>query len=541
MKHFKFTIALLLFLAFNLNAQKITDKPKLVVGIVVDQMKQDYLLRYYNKFGEDGFKRLVEKGFMARNGHYNYVPTSTGPGHSSVYTGTTPSNHGIINNAWYSPVLHRSVYCAEDTTVTGVGGTASAGRISPRNLYATTITDELKLSTAKRSKVIAMSIKDRGSALPGGHLSDGSYWYDSNTGSFMTSTYYMETLPDWVNNFNNQPIVENYMSQGWNTLMPIENYKESGPDDSPYERLIAGKDKPVFPYDFSKVKQEDLNSLIRNTPYGNSILTDFALAAIESENLGNDEITDFLAVSYSSPDYIGHGFGPQSIEVQDTYLRLDRELARLFDALDTKLGAGNYTVFLTADHAVAENSQRMKDENFRIANISYRNLRRSVDEMLKAKYGEDKWIESGSGAIILDRKLVAEKGVDIVAMQRDIARTAERFPGVYRAYTAHDLATQNYTEGMAKLVQNAYHAKESPDVLITLDPGWQGGGTRGTSHGTGWTYDTHVPILFYGWGVTSGSSVRYITITDIAPTISMLLNIRLPNAATGQPVKEVFK
>jgi len=538
---FKLSFLLVLFLSVDVKAQKITEKPKLIVGIVVDQMKQEYLTRFYHKFGEHGFKKLVEKGFMARNGHFNYAPTVTGPGHASVYTGTTPANHGIAGNSWYSRVLKRSLYCAEDTTVTNVGGSPAAGKISPRNLYTSTITDELKLFTQRRAKVIAMSIKDRGSALPGGHLSDGSYWYDGTTGEFMTSTYYMDELPKWVSKFNKNKNVLKYLESPWTTLYPIEEYTESGVDDSPYERAIVGKPTPTFPYAFSHLDEKQKNNFIRSTPFGNTILADLALEAIKAENLGEDEFTDFLAVSFSSTDYIGHSFGPQSIEVQDTYLRLDQDIARILTALDKKLGEGNYTVFLTADHGVAENSQRMADGNFRIANFKYRDMRIAIDAALNEQFGYAKWVESGTGAIYLDRKLIAEQKVDLIAMQRAVAQKAEEFPGVYKAYTAHDLSTKEYTEGLAQLIQNGYHNKESADVLIALDPGWQGGGAQGTTHGSGWTYDTHVPVLMYGWGIKPGSSVRYTTITDIAPTISMLLNMRLPNGATGQPIKEVFK
>lgn len=523
-------------------AQEPTEKPKLIVGIMVDQMKQEYLLRFYDQFGEDGFKRLVEEGFMARNGHYNYAGTSTGPGHASVYTGTTPSVHGIVGNSWYSRVLKRSVYCAEDTVVQAVGGSARNGRISPANLYSSTITDELKLFTQKRAKVVAMSIKDRGSALPGGHLSDGSYWFDAATGNFMTSTWYMESLPAWVSNFNSQKKADEYLGNTWNTLLPIAEYTASGPDDSPYERGFRGKDTPTFPYDLSVLKNTNGGySMLPGTPYGNTMLADFALAAVAGENLGEDAITDFLAVSFSSPDYIGHNFGPQSKEVQDTYLRLDRELARLFNALDAKLGKGNYTVFLSADHAVAENSIRMKNDGFRADNLDWRAFPEFLTNAVNQKFGEADWLERAGTHVFINHDLIAEKGIDLYEMQIFIAETAMTYPGIHMALTARDLVRNSYERGAKMLIQNNYHTKESGDVFIILDPAWQGGGSQGTGHGNPWTYDTHVPIMLYGWGVKPGSSVREIHITDIAPTISMLMNMRLPNGATGQPIVEVFK
>ncbi|NVJ46998.1 MAG: alkaline phosphatase family protein, partial [Cytophagia bacterium] len=364
-----FTLAL----AIQIQAQ--TERPKLVVGIVVDQMKQEYLWRFENDFGDGGFKRLMNEGFEAKNAHYNYSNTSTGPGHASVYTGTTPSIHGIVNNNWYSKLLKRSVYCAEDTTAQAVGGTEDDGHISPANLYSSTITDELKMSTQQLGKVIAMSIKDRGSALPGGHLSDGSYWYNSATGTFMTSTYYMESLPQWVQDFNNRNLADEYLNMTWELSNPLSEYSESGEDNSKHERGFRGKGNPTFPYNLKELRSENGNfGLLPSTPWGNTILTEMALAAIDAEGLGSDAISDFLAVSYSSTDYIGHNFGPQSKEVHDLYIKLDKEIERLLNELDQKVGKGNYVVFLSADHAVAENSQRMNELGFQYNNFNSRGL-----------------------------------------------------------------------------------------------------------------------------------------------------------------------
>lgn len=520
-----------------------TDRPKLVVGIMVDQMKQEYIWRFQDHFGEDGLKRLMNDGFSAKNGHYNYSSTSTGPGHASVYTGTTPAVHGIVDNTWYSRLLDRTVYCAEDTAVVAVGGSARNGKISPMNLYSSTITDELKISTMQQGKVIAMSIKDRGSALPGGHYSDGSYWYDSRTGNFMTSTYYMEDLPDWMKAFNNRKLADKYLNQTWDTFKPIGQYNESGPDNSPYEGGFRDKQTPTFPYNLSELRGSNGNfGLLPSTPFGNTILNELALAAIDGEGLGADATTDFLAVSFSSPDYIGHNFGPRSKEVQDTYIRLDKEIARLLSALDSKVGKGNYVVFLTADHAVAENSLRMKHDKFRVDNFNRRVYGDYLKEAVNAKYGDAKWFEGPIGYdAFLDHDVVAEKGVDLYELQLFVAQTAMKFEGVHLALTATDLARNSYSEQMRSLMQSSYHSKESGDVKIILNPAWQSGRPKGTGHGNAWTYDTHVPIIFYGWGIKPGTSVRKMHITDIAPTVSMLLQIRLPNGATGQPVYEAIK
>jgi len=531
----------LTMMAFILKGQG--EGPKLVVGIMVDQLKQEYLWRFQSDFGTRGFNRLIDHGFVAKNGHFNYSATSTGPGHASVYTGTTPSIHGIVDNVWYSRSLKRTVYCAEDTTAVGVGGLTRNGRISPANLYTSTITDELKISSQYQGKVIAMSIKDRGSALPGGHLSDGSYWYDSSSGRFMTSTYYTDKLPEWVEEFNDRDLANHYLNQTWNTHKPIAEYSESGPDNSPYERGFEGKDEPIFPYDLSKLRADNGNfSMLSVTPYGNTILNDLALTAIHAEGLGEDDITDFLAISYSSPDYIGHNFGPQSKEVQDNYVRLDLEIARLLDSLDSNVGEGNYIVFMTADHGVAENSLRMKNDRFRIDNIDRTDLVSYLENKMEEKYGAEQWFEGPRGYdIFLNHDLILKHNLDLYEVQRYVAQTAMKYKGIHLVMTATDLASHSYNDPLRSLIQNGYHPKESGDLKSILDPGWQVGGSKGTGHGNTWTYDTHVPIIFYGWGINKGSSVRKIHITDIAPTISMLLEIRLPNGATGQPVFEAMK
>ncbi len=517
-------------------------RPKLVVGIVIDQMRQEYLLRYYDKFGEDGFKRMMNQGFVVRNAQYNYVPTYTGPGHTSIYTGTTPATHGIIGNDWYDRKLKREIYCAEDTTVSAVGGSEGEGHVSPRNMIANTITDQLKLSTQKQAKVIGMSIKDRGAALPAGHMADAAYWYDGKTGEFMTSTFYMDELPDWVKQFNNKKLAKKYLSQTWNTLLPIESYVESSADNTPYENLLSGKKTAEFPYDLGKMLKADGNlGLLPATPFGNTILADFAKEAITAEQMGQDSITDFLAVSFSSTDYVGHAFGPESIELEDTYLRLDKELASLLQELDKKVGKGEYAVFLTADHAVVEVPQFLVDNRLPGGYINIGEIAEKLELELQAKYGNGTWIENASNEIFLNRDLIREKKLDLTTVQQFVADRLLTFDGIKETFTATDMQRNEYTRGRRMLLQMGYNFQRSGDVLFATQAGFLGSSsTKGTSHGSGYNYDTHVPMLFYGWGIPQGETVAYHEITDIAPTMAMLLNIMLPNASDGQPIQEIL-
>jgi predicted AlkP superfamily pyrophosphatase or phosphodiesterase len=521
-------------------AQSKSEKPKLVVGIIVDQMRQEYLYRFADRFSEGGFKRMMNEGFMMTNGHYNYAPTITGPGHASVYTGTTPATHGIISNSWYSRKLNGSVYCAEDSTVTNVGGTPENGNISPRNLMTTTVTDELRFATGKRSKVVGVAIKDRGAALPAGHMGD-AYWYDDNNGEFMTSTYYHDVLPDWVKAFNAKKMPDSYLSKTWETLYPIDTYVNSIADDNEFEGLVVGKTTPTFPYDLPSLRAKNGNyGILSSTPFGNSLTVDFALAAIEGEKLGEGEVTDFLAVSFSSPDYIGHKFGPTSVEQQDNYLRLDREFERMFNYLDKKYGKGQYLVFLSADHAVADIATYMVSQRVPAGNLNTGEITAQLKEYTNKKYGEGNWILKYTGdQVFLNRELAESKNVDFAQMQRDLADWMLRFDGVLEVYTAHEMRTQQFGYGRARLLQMGYNHKSSGDLLLIFEPGWMVSGARGTTHGSPFNYDTNVPILFFGWGVPHGSSARKASITDIAPTVSALLKIKYPNAADGEPIFEI--
>ncbi|WP_296705174.1 alkaline phosphatase family protein, partial [Algoriphagus sp.] len=413
MKKIGIILLLIVLIIGPILAQNRTEKPKLIVGIVVDQMRQEYLYRFADRYKEGGFKRLMKDGFMMKNGHYNYIPTYTGPGHASVYTGTTPATHGIISNSWYVRSLDGSLYCAEDSTVTAVGGTEGNGKISPRNLLTTTITDELRYSSNKRSKVVGIAIKDRGASLPAGHLGD-AYWFDSNNGDFMTSTYYYETLPSWVQNFNEKKIAEKYLNQTWNTLYPLETYRNSISDNNEFESPFSGKDTPTFPYDLPALKETNGGlGLIASTPYGNTLTLDFAIAAIEGENLGNRGETDFLALSFSSPDYIGHRFGPASKEVEDNYLRLDLEFERLLNYLDENIGEGEYLVFLSADHGVAEIATHMISERIPAGNLNNSYINAQLKGYTQQVFGEGDWIKSLSNEqVFLNHELVREKGLN---------------------------------------------------------------------------------------------------------------------------------
>jgi predicted AlkP superfamily pyrophosphatase or phosphodiesterase len=521
----------------------ITQSPKLVVGIVVDQMRYDYLTRFWNHFGEGGFKRLVTKGFNCKNHHFNYAPTSTGPGHASVYTGTTPATHGIIGNNWYDKKNDEEVYCAGDDTYESVGTTSDAGKMSPHRMIATTITDQLRLHTQQRGKVIAIALKDRGAVLPGGHAANAAYWFEGGAeGNWITSSYYMNALPKWVMDFNTSDAVEAY-KKPWTTLKPINTYVESGLDSNTYEWKMVGETTTAFPHNLPKLWEENGQfGLLRGTPYGNSITTDFALAALEGEGLGTDTITDFLAISFSSTDYVGHNFGVNSKEVQDTYLRLDQDLERIFNKLDEKVGAGEYTVFLTADHGAVDVPAYLNDQKIPAGYLDMAGTKEKFNEFLQYKYGTTDVVKNISNyQVFLDHKILSNLDIDLDDAEEDIAMELLKYDAVNQVYTGHQMWQNEYVEGIPYVLQNGYNQKRSGDILFVPKPGFISYGKTGSTHGSPMIYDTHVPLLLYGKGIKQGSTVKRTEIPDIAPTIAALLGIAFPNGTTGKPIEEVLE
>lgn len=517
-------------------------KPKLVVGIVIDQMRYDYIFRFWDKFGNEGFKKLVNEGFFCKNTNYNYVPTYTGPGHASIYTGTTPAVHGIIANDWFDKSKNALLYCADDEKVNGVGTTAKEGKRSPVNMLTTTITDELRISSNMKSKVIGIALKDRSAILPAGHTANAAYWYDGSIGSFISSTYYMNELPIWVQEFNKKELPKKYLSQPWNTLLPIDQYTESLSDDNKYETIAKGETKPVFPHDLPKLMAANGGlGLIRNTPFGNSLTKDFAIETIKQENLGKSSATDFLAVSFSSPDYIGHSYGPNSIEQEDDYLRLDKELAELLKFIELQVGKGNALVFLTADHAAPEVPAYLTDLKIPSGYIREDRMIDSLKKQLAKTFGDSLVLSYSNQQIFLNHLVIDAKKLYLPQIQEEVASFIQKFPQVAEVLTATTLNNSQFIEGSRYLMQKGYNAKRSGDVLVNYLPAYIPYMPTGTTHGSPYSYDTHVPLIFYGWNIKQGSSTEQIYITDLAATLAMMLNIQFPNGCTGKPISFLIK
>lgn len=539
----KYLIALVFVLAFNFSVTAQEEKPKLVLGIVVDQMRYDYLTRFYKKYGEGGFKRMMNEGFNCKNNHFNYIPTKTGPGHASVFTGTTPKYHGVIANDWWDKEIKKMVYCAGDSSVLAVGTDSEKERMSPHRMKTTTFADENRLFTQMRGKSIGISIKDRGAILPAGHSANAAYWFrGKNEGNFVSSTYYMEQLPKWVEDFNASKKAESYLKE-WNTFYDISTYIESGADLNKFEAGFDGKETATFPYNLKKLsKKNDGLDILKVSPFGNSIVADFAIEAIKAEGLGKDDITDVLTVSFSSTDYIGHNFGVNSKEIEDTYIRLDKDLERLFDVLDAEVGKGEYTVFLTADHGAVEVPSYLQSVNIPAGYVDRSDRKEKFQKFLTDTYGSTEIVESISNdQIFLNRAIVKALDLDLDDVQEEIANEQLTYKNIYKVYTATTMNNTHFDNGIEHLLQMGYNQKRSGDVLLLDDPAFISYWKTGTTHGSGLNYDTHVPLLFFGKGIKHGQTFKKTEITDIAPTISALLGISFPNFAIGQPLEFVFE
>lgn len=512
-------------------------RPKLVVGIVVDQMRWDYLYRYASRYTSGGFKRMLAEGFSCENTFIPYTPTYTAPGHACVYTGSVPSLHGIAGNSWYSRELGRYMYCTEDSTVQTVGSTSAAGQMSPRNMWASTITDELRLGNNLQGKTIGIALKDRGAILPAGHTANAAYWYDSKSAGFISSTYYMSDLPQWVKNFNAQKWIDKYMSQPWKPLFPLNTYVQSTADSKPYEGKLAGG--TTFDHRTDTLQATKYEAF-RTTPYGNTYTIEMAKAAIEGERLGAGSETDFLAVSFSSPDYIGHTFGPNSIEVEDNYLRLDRDLSGFLHYLDAKVGKGAYLLFLAADHGAAHVPGFAEEVHLPAGVSSEALLRKNLNEGLQQVFGTANLVLTITNyQVFVNEDSLAKKGLDRKAVKAAVIRLLLQEKAVSKAFDLENIAAAGLPEKIRTMVVNGYNQKLSGDVQFLFKPQWFEGGKTGTTHGMWNPYDAHIPLLWFGWKIKPGSLNRETYMTDIAPTLAALLHVQMPNAAVGNVITEL--
>lgn len=541
---------LLVFLLINrateaqINRSIPSEKPKLIVQVVVSQMRFDYLNRYWDKFGDNGFKQLVNEGTYCRNARYNYLLTQAYPGLATIATGANPSVHGIISDKWFNRNTGNQIEATADEKVNTIGGSFFSGKYSAKNLVTSTFGDELKLNNPN-SKVISIAL-DAGSAiLLGGHSANGMYWFDTEKGLWVSSSYYTDALPAWLDTFNSKGFAKLYTEREWKALQPIQNYEEADTaavKSVEKKKSLAEKLKGMMDGIIGKPQPKtDFKALLEN-PYGNLLTKDLAIATIVGENLGTDEHPDLLCITFSANRFIGGKFGPHSIEMEDTYLRLDRELAHFLEFINSTIGKENCLFVLTSDQGVASTPDYLEKSKIPGGYFDPKKAMILLGSYLNALYGQGNWITGyHDKQIYLNHKLIEDSNLNLADFQQKVTDFMLEFSGVANSTTAHNLQNGNFANGIMVKFQNSYNQRRSGDVIINLEPGWVERNGSITSANSPYDYDSHVPLIFYGWKAKRKSVLTPVYINDIAPTLSILLGITWPNGATGSPIKEMLE
>jgi len=540
--------AIIFSCTFSLSGQNHTnlppEKPKLIVTIVIDQFRYDYIYKFWDKLDENGLVKMVQEGSFCKNAQYNYLLNETSVGHATISTGAYPSHHGIISNNWYVSLKDEVINCVIDENIRTVGGSYEAGRTSPSQLLASTLGDELKLSNNFKSKVVGIAIDNSAAILSSGHTADFAYWLDDASGNWVSSTYYMDSLPVWVEEFNAKKLPDTYLENTWETLYPLESYTESWGDTSTYESGFNGRN--VFPYDLnamSLVRRDERNyDLLKSTPWGNVYTKDFAIACIVNDSLGYDKYTDMLTVGFSANEYIGKRFGSNSVEMQDAVLRLDKEIAHFLTFLDDYLGEENTLVILTADHGLTYNPEYLTDQGIPSGEFSYRSAISLLGSYMNIVYEKGNWIKHYyAQQLYLNRELIEDSQIPLQEIQDRVAQFLIQFEGVSNATTSYTLQTTSFTEGIFRKIQNGYHQKRSGDVIISLSPGWTEKPEENASYHSSYIADNHVPLIWYGWKIRRSTISRPVNMIDIVPTLSHFLEISRPNASQGDIILELVE
>ncbi|HUX59598.1 MAG TPA: alkaline phosphatase family protein [Bacteroidales bacterium] len=541
---------LLILVFFKLSGQGAylpPEKPRLVIGIVVEQLKYDQLEKFRDKLGENGIKRLINEGTYFKNASFEYMLTQSAPGHATISTGAEPSYHGITSDNWYLPLRNELIFCSKDIAVNPVGGSFESGLHSPVNLQASTFSDELEMATNKKAKVFGVGLKENSAIFSAGHAADGAYWFDNATGTWMSSTYYIDTLPAWVNDFNAMKFSESYLNNTWSLFRPEQDYSNCLADSNIFETGFNGIN--YFPYDLKKLRSKGIVgfrndfSLLRETPFGNSLTTNLAIKLIENEGLGRDDITDYISICYASTDYIGHRFGPSSVEMGDAILRLDDEVKILLAYLNDSIGKKNILIYFTAAHGVSEVPAVLENSRIPAGYFKQNQALQLLRSYLNAVYGEGDWVKGYSERqVFLNRTLIEDARLSLEEVQKKVARFLVQFTGVAAAYPYSAFEANDFGNGNLKRIINNFTPQRSGDVIVTLNPGWvEKEGASITNHNSPYEYDSHVPLIWYGWSVNRATVTRKVNMTDIAATLSSLCKVPYPNACTGEPLFELFR
>ncbi|MFT6851109.1 MAG: putative AlkP superfamily pyrophosphatase or phosphodiesterase [Sphingobacteriales bacterium] len=537
-----FLSLVILFGASFISCQAQEKKPKLVIGIVVDQMRTEMLDRYQPVFGNDGFNRLLENGQFYANAQYDHIPTYTGPGHASIVTGSYPSVHGIVANDWYRRETGVTLNCVVDSAYQTLGLKNRSVGNSPNQMLSPTLADEMELASQGKSLTYSISIKDRSALFSGGFASDGSFWYEGSSGKFITSTFFMDETPKWLKTFNKKELALGYMTD-WNLLYPAKNYSIGATsDDQPYEKKFPNLEKHVFPYKLKEITKDiGPTRMLASSPGGNTILVDLAEEIISSNGLGKDNITDFLSIGFSSPDYVGHYWGTYSMELMDIYARLDKDIARLLKFLDNSVGKDNYLIYLTADHGGTDPHEVLEKNKIPHGELDFPAIQLELEAFLAKKYGQGPWVLNISNdQVYINYQTINHVGIDLNAVADEIGDWFMKIKGIRMALSSYNFKNIDYTDHIRRPLQNGYYPGRSGDVLLFMDPNYMGASGIPTLHGSSFTYDRNVPLIFYGTDVVKGKSWENVKVYDIAPTVCAKVGVKAPAGSIGNVLIKVM-
>ena len=523
------------------------DKPHLVIGIIVEELNYNQLEKFHDKLGENGIKKLINEGTYFKNASYEYLLTQSAPGHATIATGSEPSFHGITSDEWYVPLKNELLNCTKDVNVNSVGGSFESGLHSPINLLVSTFSDELAMATNRKAKVFGIGLRESSAILSAGHAANAAYWFDNSTGTWMTSSYYIPALPEWVNDFNAMKFSDAYLNSTWNLLKPLNYYADCLPDSNSFE--MGFNNINYFPYDLKKLRSKNLfnfkndYSLLRETPFGNSFTTSFAIRLIKNEHLGKGDATDYLSICYSATDYIGHRFGPSSVEMGDAILRLDDDIKNLLTFLNDSIGKKNVLIYFTAAHGISEIPAVLEKNRIPSGYFQQNQALQLLRSYLNAVYGEGDWVKGYSEKqIFLNRTLIEDARLSLDDVQKKVARFLVQFTGVQAAYPYSAFETNDFGTGNLKRIINNFSPQRSGDVIVILNPGWvEKERDYVTNYNSPYEYDSHVPLIWYGWTINRATVTRQVNMTDIAATLSTLCKVPYPNACTGEPMFELFR
>ena len=514
-----------------------SDKPQLIIGIVVEGMRYDYIHRYWNNFSDGGFRRLVEEGAVCRNANYSYMLTQTSAGYATIATGCNPFTHGIVSDEWYMQLQEQQVGSVFDAKEKCIGASLENANYSPRNILTTTFTDELKLFNNGKSKVVSVSLNPASAILPAGHIADAAYWFDDVSGNWVTSSYYADSLPQWLNEFNAKKFPDMYIGKDWLPMLSADKYR-AGSEKGKSRNAGFSDDHVLGKKVNSFIKKNKQYTRLKANPSGNSLTKDLCVNVIVNENLGQDDVTDYLSVSFTASSDISRACGPNSVELEDMYLRLDKDLEHFLQFIDENVGRNNVLIYLTSDHGTSNNPQLLHENNIPSGMFNADRAVMLLGTYLNAKYDKGKWVSAYyNNQIYLNHNLIESSGISLHEFEDVVCGFMLQFSGVANAVSASTLRNTNFSDGAMLKLQNSFNPKRSGDVIISLEPGWIEQGTGVSNSNSGYNYDTHVPLIWYGWKIKRTRLNQQVDMRDIAPTISNFLDIPFPNGTTGNVIE----